>query len=328
MATNAVARETIASLRRTIARIEGTFAERLEAPAATRDSETDFLVRRNGRAGEDAFLPTGVERLDTVLGGGVPRAGLTEIHSAAVRDAGAAAGFALSLSTLLQAGRPAAPLLWIGMSDVFREAGRPYGPGLAARFGLSPENLLVAEADRLADVLWIAEEAAALDLFLMVLLEIRGSHKRLDLVATRRLHRRALAARHPLLLIREAGEPEPTAAPLRLVIASAPASPRRLLSGPLAGSIGPPAFHVTVSKSRTAIPTTFILEWNDDAFQERRRPVAKDHGAVVPLPAGRKGAAAALRTVVAFPYAEGDAAAGVEPPRGQHPAHRRAGRAG
>jgi len=326
MARNAVARDTVASLRRTIAKIEGTLAERLEAPTATGDA-ADVLVRRNGRA-VDALLRTGVERLDAALGGGVPRAGLIEIHSAAVRDAGAAAGLALSLSTMIQASRPPAPMLWIGMSDAFQEAGRPYGPGLASRFGLAPENLLVAEAGKLADVLWIAEEAAALDFFLAVVLEVRGSHRKLDLVATRRLHRRSLAGRHPLFLIREAGEPEPTAAPLRLIVASAPAGPRRLLSGPLAGSIGPPAFHVTVSKSPTAIPADFILEWNDDAFQERRRPVAKDHGAVVSLPAGRKGAAPALRTVVAFPHAERDAAAGLQPARGQHPAHRRTGRAG
>src|SRR5690606_36579311 len=120
-------------------------------------------------------------------------------------------------------------------------------------------NLLLAEAEKLADVLWIAEEAANLGSLAGILLEVRGSPRHLDLTATRRLHRRALAAGHPLFLLRQAGHAEPTAAALRLVVAPMSAAPRLTLSGPLDGSIGPPGFQVSIDKSRTSPPAAFTL---------------------------------------------------------------------
>jgi protein ImuA len=320
MATGAVARDVVCALRHKIAKIEGRLAERLE------DAEEPAVKgMATVPAGRSRALLLGVDRFDAALGGGLPAEGLLEIHAAAVRDAGAAVGFALALCRLLPEPDASAPLLWIGTSEIFREAGRPYAPGLAVRFGLAADSLLIAEAEKLADVLWIAEEAAGLDAFRAILLEVRGSSPRLDLTATRRLHSRALIAGHPLFLLRAAGEAEPTAAPARLLVAPAPAGSRITLAGPLAGSIGPPAFHVAISKSRTAIPATFTLEWNDNAFQERRKRPAKDTGAMVPSSAGRPAAEAAPWEVVAFQEPQSDAAAGLQPARTQHAARRRAG---
>lgn len=293
MATSAVARETVFALRREIARIEGTLPERLGPPAG--DGAEAGVVLRRGVVAERAsgLLRTGAQGLDAVLGGGLPRAALTEIHGRETRDAGAVAGFALALAALaLKEAVAKAPLLWVSAGEAFCEAGAPYAPGILHRFGIAPENLLVAESRRLEDALWVAEEAAALTALSAVLLEVRGPSRRLDLTATRRLHRRAQAAHRPLYLLRHAGLPEPTAAPVRLVVAPAPAGERRVLSGALAGSIGPPAFTVAVSRSRIGMPATFTLEWNRDecAFDERRSSSAdgaQDHGAVVPTPADR-----------------------------------------
>jgi protein ImuA len=315
MAQPAVARDAVRVLRHQIARMEGRLAERLDAPAP-------------GEREARGLLPTGVESFDRALGGGVPAAGLLELHAAS-RDAGAAAGFALGLAVLARrGGGGCGPLLWIATSSALREAGRPYAPGLAAAFGLAPGLLLLAEARKLADALWIAEEAAALDTFPAVLLEVDGHPARLDLTATRRLHRRALHAGRPLLLLREAGRPEPTAAPLRLLVAPAPAGLRPGFAGPLSGSIGPPAFRVTISKSRTAIFSAFTLEWADDAFRERRRSCATDPVPVVSLPAGRQAAARPAGAVLAFPAGDRPGAAGVQGAGKQHPAHRRPRRAG
>jgi protein ImuA len=350
MATGVMARKAFFALRREIARIEGRMAERFDVPqkGAARPASGAYLLR------------TGSERFDEALGGGLPSSGLLEVHGHASRDAGAAVGFVLALSRLLAAGRattqvpekystvlrrkaetkkearqarqsdaslPGAPLLWIGTSEIFREAGQPYAPGLAAPFGIPAESLLIAEAEKLADVLWIAEEAARLDSFMAVLLEIRGSPHRLDLTATRRLHRRALISGLPFFLIRESGEPEPTAAPVRLVVAAASAVPRVTLAGPLAGSIGPPAFHVTISKSRTSIPAAFTLEWNDDAFRERRQCSAKDFVPVVPVPSRGPAVQAAVREGLALPRHRVGAAADLQPVGEQHKADRRARRA-
>lgn len=315
MATSATAHDALCALRHRIAKIEGRLAERLDDDGASTPAG-------GGR------LRIGADRLDKALGGGLPKAGLIEIHGRASRDAGAASAFALALCRLsTDAGKPA-PLLWIGTSEMFREAGRPYAPGLAAVFGLRPDGLLVAEAERLADVLWIAEEAARVDALRAILLEIRGSPHALDLTVTRRLHRRALLSGFPLLLLREAGEAQPTAAPLRLMVAPAPAAPRLTLAGPLPGSIGPPAFRVTVSKSRTAIPASFTLEWVDDVFRERHEHVATDPVPLVSASSGRPAAAAAIGKGMAVERLGARPAAGFQPAGEQYPTHRRAGRKG
>jgi len=340
MAMTAVARETVFALRRQIAKIEGTLPERLEAPSgAAFDARPDIprgadvtVVRRGlAVAAPDAFLRTGVERLDAALSGGLPKAALSEIHGAETRDAGAVAGFALSLVSLILREQPRLPVLWIGTAEIFREAGFPYARGLHAGFGIAPEQLLFSEAPKLVDALWIAEEAARMTALAAVVLEIRGSPQRLDLTATRRLHARAQDAGRPVLLLRQAGEAEPTAAPVRLIVSAAPSASRETIAGPLAGSIGRPAFTVTIGKSRTALPGQFTLEWNPDehAFEERG---TKDPVAVVPISARRAHPAPAPGAVLAFPAVATPATTSPtacdQPSRHERPTHRRPRRAG
>jgi protein ImuA len=324
MASTAVAREAVFALRREIARIEGTLPEEL-APAGT------TVLRRKGivsAAHRDAFLATGAERLDRALGGGLPKAALIEIHGAETRNAGTVAGFALALATLAmkQEGK-GLPLLWVGTSDIFHEAGLPYAVGLADQFGVEARSLLFSSAPKLADALWVAEEAARLSALAAVMVELRGNPERLDLTATRRLHRRAQLAGRPVLLIRESAFAEPTAAPVRLVVSPAPAAPRTTLAGPLAGSIGAPAFSVAIGKSRISPAAEFVLEWNSHelAFQERR---PQDPRRLVSLSRSRADLAPASGSVVAFARGGNDAAAGDEPSRQQHAEDRRPRRAG
>lgn len=134
MANAAVARDVVCTLRQQIAKIEGRLAERFDAP-----DEPAAKGMAPVRGGSAFLLRSGVERFDDTLGVGTFAAGLTEIHGIATRDAGAAAGFALALLRVLPEAKAAGPLLWIGTSEVFREAGRPYAPGLAERFGIGPE---------------------------------------------------------------------------------------------------------------------------------------------------------------------------------------------
>src|SRR5690606_8968512 len=148
--------------------------------------------------------------------------------------AGAVAGFALGLASLeLKQSRQPAPLLWVAVGEALSEGGVPYAPGLLHRFGIAPRRLLLAGARRLEDARWVAEEAAALTALSAVVLEVRGSPRKLDLTATRRLYHRARAAARPFYLLRQAGLPEPTAAPVRLVVLPAPAGERHTLSGRL-----------------------------------------------------------------------------------------------
>lgn len=328
MATSAVAREAVLSLRRTIAKIEGRPAERLDAPAPSPGT----VLRRGAvpvfDAGGEAAdcLATGAGRLDRALGGGLSMAALTEIHGPAARDAGAASGFALALAGRLAGRRrergERAPVLWIGAGPAFAEAGFPYAPGLARLAGLGTDELLFCAAPRLADALWVAEEAARLDALSLVLVEVRGNSARLDLTATRRLHRRAQIAGRPVLLLRQAAVAEPTAAPTRLLVSAAPAALRAALAGPVPGTLGHPAFAVTIGKGRTAFPGPFFLEWNPNelSFCERR---PQDAGAVVSAPARRTDPATAAGSVVAFASSGRDpGGTGHQPPRRERPADR------
>ncbi|HTV70496.1 MAG TPA: hypothetical protein VMF90_18360 [Rhizobiaceae bacterium] len=314
MANNAVARETISALRRQIAKIEGRLADEFTAP-----SLADATVVRRGAAAfrEADLFASGAEILDENLGGGLPKAALTEIHAAETRDSGLSAGFVVGLmARLLQAATEQRPLLWIGTAEIFHEAGLPYAKGLAQAFGLKPENLLFAEASKLVDALWIAEEAARLTGLSAVLLELRGNPEKLDLTATRRLHRRAELAGRPVFLVRQSALAEPTAAPVRLVVSPAPAPHRETIAGPVEGTVGNPAFTVSISKSRRALPGQFVLEWNshDLAFQERKPAHSRR---LVSLPRNGADLATALRTVVAF-EAVGQAAVGHQSSREQY----------
>ncbi|MEP9387186.1 hypothetical protein [Mesorhizobium sp. KR9-304] len=324
MASLAVAQGTVVSLRHQIARIEGRLAERLDEgmPADIDLLRHHGLATHYGNPG-GGFLATGARRFDAALGGGLPGAGLTEIHAPGTRDAGAAAAFTLAVISLLLEKTPA-PVLWAGTTESFREAGYPYPPGLCFLYGVESSRLLVAQADKLPDVLWIAEQAAGLSGFAAILLETRGRSARLDLTATRRLHHRARDAGHPLFLLRQAALPEPTAAPFRLIVRSAPAGLRHVLGTPLARSIGPPGFGIEISKNRASPPTHFTLEWNNHAraFQER---AAENPVSVVPASEHGTPAAAAAGTLLAFPSPARQAAAGRQPPGEQHPAHCRLG---
>ncbi|WP_309082810.1 hypothetical protein [Chelativorans sp.] len=270
MARNAMAQEKIFALRREIARIEGSLPERLQAP----ETEGEPVLRRYGRpAGAADFAGTGTPRFDAAFGGGILKAALTEIAGRETRDGGIVAGFALAIAaTAARSGRQAQrPVLWIGLADMLFEAGFPYAPGIERFFGLAPEKFLLARANRFEDAFWVAEEAIRLGGFSAVFLELRGNPAKLDLTATRRLHHRAREAGRPLFLIRHSGAPEPTAAPTRLLVSPAPSPLRETLTGPLPRSIGPPAFAVALSKSRTGRSGTFVLDWNphDFTFQER-----------------------------------------------------------
>ncbi|WP_066873729.1 ImuA family protein [Sinorhizobium saheli] len=264
MAADAVQRQTVLSLRETIARIED---QRL--PGSVRAaSAADPAGFRRGRdeTSRRRVLPVGIPELDVVLNGGLPLEGMTEIRNAETRDAGAAAGFVAALAVLYQREKKEkgslAPVLWISQSLAAQEAGQPYAPGLKAH-GLDAERFLFVSVRTVKDVLWIAETALSVPVFAAVVLEIRGNPACLTLSESRRLHVRARAGGVPLLVFRQAGEEEASSAFFRFQVRPAPAGERPLPGGSmLCGSIGHPAFHLLVEKSRAHAPLGIFLEWN------------------------------------------------------------------
>ncbi|WP_421855921.1 ImuA family protein [Oricola sp.] len=300
-AHRATARATLSSLRRQIAAIEGL-------PPALAEGGTGWTGPTDAAA--DAVLATGVEDFDRVIGGGVAVAALAEIHVREARDAGLAAGFAANLLSL--GGAPAFlardPVLWIGGPGVFAEAGLPHGRGLAA-LGFTPERLLMVEARRLADALWIAEEAACTRGLAATVVDLRGHGAALGLRETQRLNRRARAAARPVLLLRQSAGPEPTAAPLRLVLEPSPSAPSIVLAGTpharaVPGGIGPPGVRVTIDKNKAGpAGRTFPMHWNAD-----ERHFYFEHAATGPAHRDAGQSSGAGGQLLAFPAAHSGAA--------------------
>ncbi|KQT85653.1 hypothetical protein ASG48_09605 [Aurantimonas sp. Leaf443] len=285
-------------MRQTIARIAGEPIARLEDPAEPH--EAAGRPEGNGRRALQPLRPLGAPAADRALGGGIAAGGLTEIHSDETRGAGTLAGFALALALRLGAGT-ARPLLWLAPSHALREAGLPYGPGLAG-FGFDPAALLLVRTRRLEEAVWAGEEAASCRALSVVVLEVRGNPGRLALEGTRRLHVRAREAGVALLLLRQNAAPEPTAAPLRLRVAPGSASPvADLAEAPRL--LGAPLFQIALEKSRSGPPQRFTLEWNpherrfDEPRPGARQPLSRPQPA---LPLDGQGAAGRSGTLVAL----------------------------
>ncbi|QND48940.1 hypothetical protein HB780_25635 [Rhizobium lusitanum] len=264
MAETAVARETLSTLRETIARLEGRPIPALTAAAyETQAAEPDAGSADTAQS----LLATGVADLDEAMQGGVPLDALTEIRSLALRHAGAASAFTLALAARLGAqvvGKTAtvSPVLWIVDTVAAMEAGLPYPIGIRD-FGLEPAGFLQASPRKLDEALWLAETALASAAFAVVILEVRGNPARFGLTESRRLALRAKAAGRPLFLLRQGGEEEASSALFRLSVEPAPALARPLPDGSmLGGSIGHPAFRLTLEKSRNPAPFSITLEWN------------------------------------------------------------------
>lgn len=312
MAEAAVARETLFALRETIARLEGRPLPALAVSAR------EALAEKQGPAPVDAAQPllaTGVEDLDGAMQGGIPLDALTEIRSLGLRDAAAASGFVLALAAQLHAqasGTDTAPspILWIGDTVATMEAGLPYAIGIRD-FGLEPAAFLQASPRKLEDALWVAEAALGSAAFAVVILEVRGNPARFGLTESRRLALRAKAAGRPLFLLRQGGEEEASSALFRFSVEPTPAQARPLPDGSvLGGSIGHPAFRLTLEKSRNPAPLSITLEWN--AHDRRFAPIldtqcpafpgehAAHSGADLPASADRPDRAQALGSLLAF----------------------------
>jgi protein ImuA len=286
----------IGELRRRIAALEGRPqpAARLDAPQGSRrDADPDAAgaiapagsgsaaERRERRRAERAalaggVLPFGVTALDRLFAaGGLPLGSLHEIHAAASREAGALSGFVLALAARLLALRPG-PVVWAVERMSGAEGGRLYGPGLNA-FGLDPGRLLLVEGAGAQEVLWVLEEALAGRGVALVVGEIRGSPRMLDMTATRRLALKARESGGLVLLARTDAEPVASAAAARFRVAGRPSG----LLGGFADGVGRPAWRIDLVKNRDGRLGGVDLEWDHD---ERRFALAPHPVAVSAAP--------------------------------------------
>ncbi len=207
----------------------------------------------------DAYAPRKVAlghvEADATLQGGLAMGAVHEVFAEAGRQSAAATGFVAGL-----AGRAAArrPLLWVRQDFTEIESGALSASGLA-ELGLDPRLLVTVRAADADTALRIAADALACDALGVVVLEVWGQARQLDLVASRKLTLAAQASGVTGLLLRVAAEPLPSTAETRWIVRAAHSPPAALWS-----AWGAPVFDAQLVRNRHGPVGRWIMEWKCD----------------------------------------------------------------
>jgi protein ImuA len=210
----------------------------------------------------DAYRPDrvalGHADVDVALQGGLAMGAMHEVFAEG-RQSGAATGFIAGL-----AGRAAArrPWVWVRQDFTEIESGALSMGGLA-ELGLDPRLLVTVRAADVDTALRTAADALACDAVGVVVLEVWGEARQLDLVASRKLTLAAQASGVTGLLLRVAAEPLPSTAETRWIVCAAhspPATP--LVAG--AAAWGAPVFDAQLVRNRHGPVGRWIMEWKCD----------------------------------------------------------------
>jgi protein ImuA len=225
------------------------------------------LLRRD-RIAVPACVGTGAAEIDAALPwGGLPR-GLHEI-AGAVGDA-AKIAFAASLAGR-RSGDGGRPILWCRPRRVALTAGDPYGPGIS-NLGVSPDALILVEADKPADLLWAMEEGARTQGLAAVVAEGMTP----NLTASRRLQLAAEAGDALVLMLPTGRQAAPSSALTRWFVRSLPSREE-------AGGPGLPRWQVELWRCRGGSQLRdWIVEWNDAAFSMSVVPELADRPLAAP----------------------------------------------
>ena len=209
-----------------------------------RTLEKPSLRDRSGLGFGDAAVD------DELPAGGLASGCLHEL-TAAPQDA-AAYGFVAALLGRLIG--EAGLALWCRLPRTNRPA-IPYGPGLA-RFGVPTPRLIVARAEKPADLLWAMEEALRSGRFVAVL----GDGLAPDLTATRRLQLAAEAGGATALLVFPGTDHRNrlSAATTRWRVAALPAARPEC-----------PRWQVSLERCRGGGRSAWSFEWDHEALRLR-----------------------------------------------------------
>lgn len=216
-------------------------------------------------------LDLGLPEVDAALPwGGLLPAGVHEIKPESAADRPAALAFATALIGRRHRSLPW-PVLWGLATREGREHGRPYGPGLA-RLGLPPESLLLVEARKPADLLWVIEEGLASRRLAGVIALL----ERVEATPARRLILAAEAAATPCLLLTGARAPGSGVAHTRWRIGSAASAPHPLLPE----APGSPRWRLALERCRQGpAGLAWIVEWCDVSYRFRLASALADRAA-------------------------------------------------
>src|ERR1700716_997618 len=208
----------------------------------------------------DAYTPhkvtLGHADADATLQGGLPLGAVHEVFTEAGRQSAAATGFIAGL-----AGRAAArrPLVWVRQDFAEIESGALSMSGLA-ELGLDPRLLVRVRAADVDTALKTAADALACDALGVVVLEVWGEARQLDLVASRKLTLAAQMSGVTGLALRVAAEPLPSTAETRWIVRAAHSPP----SAQPGSAWGAPVFDAQLVRNRHGPVGRWIMEWKCD----------------------------------------------------------------
>src|ERR1700722_13666141 len=205
----------------------------------------------------DAYSPRrvalGHAEADATLQGGLALGAMHEVFAEAGRQGAVATGFVAGLAGRLTARRP---LVWVRQDFTEIESGALSMSGLA-ELGLDPRLLVTVRATDVDSALRTAADALACDALGVVVLEVWGETRQLDLVASRKLTLAAQASGVTGLLLRMAAQPQPSTAETRWIV-------RAAHSPPWSSAWGAPVFDAQLVRNRHGPVGRWIMEWKCD----------------------------------------------------------------
>jgi protein ImuA len=211
--------------------------------------------------------------LADVLMHAMPANALHEIFAASAGDAASASGFSLMLAAMLDKGIPDRESRALFLIREYRRgSGRYYPPGLA-ELGIDPARCFNVDAPDTLAALKATADIARSGAAGVVLIELAGNPRLLDLTASRRLALAAEQTGTAVLLLRLGARESPSAAYSRWQVASAKSVPL------LADAPGLPAFTVTLLRHRRmAAGQSARLMWNMEEQKFDEQNVASKSG--------------------------------------------------
>ena len=194
---------------------------------------------------------------DAALRGGLALAAVHEVFTEGHQSA-AATGFIAGL-----AGRvaPRRPLVWVRQDFSEIELGALSMSGLA-ELGLDPRCVVSVRAADVDTALRTAADALACDAVGVVMLEVWGEVRQLDLVASRKLTLASQASGVTGLLLRIAATPNPSTAETRWIVRAAHSPPHARATPWRAW--GAPVFDAQLVRNRHGLNGQWIMEWKSD----------------------------------------------------------------
>src|SRR5579872_1934997 len=215
-----------------------------------RQLRQEILLRQGFRPPSAATIDVGLGPVAAAFPQRVfPTGAMHELLSDGPEEAAATSAFSAAVAGRLMSRGGAC--IWISQCP------KLFPPGLAA-FGVDPDRVVVMQARREKDLLWIMEEALKCEGLACVIGEIRE----VSAIASRRLQLSAEQSRVTGFLLRDAPRNRnPIAAVARWQI-----RPIASEAGPLPG-VGHPRWQVDLLRIRNGQPGSWILEWRAGRFQ-------------------------------------------------------------